>query len=780
MVVYSEPMTLSVLKNEVQGLQQGMAEGSWKKNVSLSAKRRQGIDAANKRLGVAEGSGPQVGDAVYYGKRLVGWFKGYSEHGKIITEPNYEEMGDEYANRDVYWDPQDKITIKPEQGMAEGFSLKKTNVDKYMEPGDPDEYTQDVNIKDTDYEIINNKTGQVVGTASWTTNDFMGPGALKITMKNGATRWLDIWASEQGNPQSAFNRFVKDPKTAKKYKEQGVAENMADDMAAMAQKKFPTAYISKDGKEVQKPENWGKQYTPPAAPPADLEKQRRDLTAKYPNIDELVRRAELNRDPDYEMADGQAYYAARDAEQNYQKLRQIQRVIQGLNEHKERQNNMRTKEITESQLDEISLDQIGRGIGGVLGGVGKTVGAVAGVPQGIGRAVKKGYRGAVKGIGGAADDGSNPQSDVPGAAYGDTSQGKELPTGTGEINPATGRAYVPSDFGNQADDIAAAGGAENSPAAIQQQIRTVERNYQTQMADLTAKLKSAQTQGGASGPALSKQQQDYISAIGTDQPAAGSTSVAPSSIAAPDRSYEVNPTAPSMARDPKVLNTLQAMNAKELQIIKKILQARARATNESELSEVAFGDVWRGTGDRLKNATSGIRSAASGAASAVKGAAASAADMAKSAYKTAKPYVKKAGKFAAAVPGAVATGAGAVAGGVAGMKNAARKGYAAGQKHVGGGALTMDELQQAIGGMTADDAKQLLTFIKQLEIQNAPAKSKAKPKAKTSTTTPTTTTTTTPTWTGRQKDLAAVAESLTWSRSFDPGMIVYKRMKSGR
>ena len=115
-------------------------------------------------------------------------------------------------------------------------------------------------------------------------------------------------------------------------KKQGMAENMADDMAAMAQKKFPTAYISKDGKEVQKPENWGKRYTPPPAAPADLEKQQRDLTAKYPNIDELVRKAELNRDPDYEMADGQAYYAARDAEQNYQKLRQIQRVIQGLNE----------------------------------------------------------------------------------------------------------------------------------------------------------------------------------------------------------------------------------------------------------------------------------------------------------------------------------------------------------------------------------------------------------------------------------------------------------------
>ena len=77
-------------------------------------------------------------------------------------------------------------------------------------------------------------------------------------------------------------------------------------------------------------------YTPPAAAPVDLEKQQRDLTAKYPNIDELVRRAELNRDPNYERADGQAYYAARDAEQNYLKLKQIQRVIQGLNESLDR------------------------------------------------------------------------------------------------------------------------------------------------------------------------------------------------------------------------------------------------------------------------------------------------------------------------------------------------------------------------------------------------------------------------------------------------------------
>jgi len=90
--------------------------------------------------------------------------------------------------------------------------------------------------------------------------------------------------------------------------------------------------IAKREKGLARADARTKAYMPPAAAPMDLEKQQRDLTARYPNIDELVRRAELNRDPDYERADGQAYYAARDAEQNYLKLKQIQRVIQGLNE----------------------------------------------------------------------------------------------------------------------------------------------------------------------------------------------------------------------------------------------------------------------------------------------------------------------------------------------------------------------------------------------------------------------------------------------------------------
>jgi hypothetical protein len=68
---------------------------------------------------------------------------------------------------------------------------------------------------------------------------------------------------------------------------------------------------------------------PLTTPPVDQDKQRRDLADKYPNIDELVRQAELRRDPQYDRADGPAYYDGRDAEQNYHKLKQIQRMIRG-------------------------------------------------------------------------------------------------------------------------------------------------------------------------------------------------------------------------------------------------------------------------------------------------------------------------------------------------------------------------------------------------------------------------------------------------------------------
>ena len=199
-----EMFSASIYPRQVQ---QAIAQG-------FSRTRAEAKSRANSQ-GVAEGS---VDKKPYPNT----WHNVDPKLGKQVDNMSPEEKVKKgYSNPSI-------LKKKKEQGVAEGYSLKKTNVNKYMEPGDPDEYTQDINIKDTDYEIINNKTGQVVGTASWTTNDYFGPGALKITMKNGATRWLDIWEREKGNPQTAFNRFVKDPKTAKKYKEQGVAEEKID------------------------------------------------------------------------------------------------------------------------------------------------------------------------------------------------------------------------------------------------------------------------------------------------------------------------------------------------------------------------------------------------------------------------------------------------------------------------------------------------------------------------------------------------------------------------
>ena len=189
------------------------------------------------------------------------------------------------------------IQASGQQGVAEGYSLKKTSVSKHMEPGDPEEYTQDVNIKDTDYEIINNKTGQVVGTASQTTNDFMGSGALKITMKNGATRWLDIWDSEKGNPQTAFNRFVKDPKTASKYKGQdmkGVTEmDKSQTPSGRDGHVSHSTYGSRDKGDSTGPERTAKPITAKQATTdamAILNKQlkKKDMAEGYDDDEEFI------------------------------------------------------------------------------------------------------------------------------------------------------------------------------------------------------------------------------------------------------------------------------------------------------------------------------------------------------------------------------------------------------------------------------------------------------------------------------------------------------------
>jgi hypothetical protein len=112
-----------------------------------------------------------------------------------------------------------------------------------------------------------------------------------------------------------------------KIKEQDMAEAFGRDDAAKVAAADQT--IAKRTKGLARADARINPYTPPSF---DAEKYQRDLTAKYPNIDQLVADAERNRDPYYDRAEGSDYYAGREAEQLYQRLKQIQRVIQGLNE----------------------------------------------------------------------------------------------------------------------------------------------------------------------------------------------------------------------------------------------------------------------------------------------------------------------------------------------------------------------------------------------------------------------------------------------------------------
>ena len=71
----------------------------------------------NLEQGVAEGSEPQVGDAVYYRNRLLGWFVGYGNNDKVIVQPNEDEGHD--SNNPIYID-KSAVTIKPnQQGVAD-------------------------------------------------------------------------------------------------------------------------------------------------------------------------------------------------------------------------------------------------------------------------------------------------------------------------------------------------------------------------------------------------------------------------------------------------------------------------------------------------------------------------------------------------------------------------------------------------------------------------------------------------------------------------------------
>jgi len=417
---------MSVLKNEVPGLQQGVAEGlqqTLRKVVPGYAKRE--ID---KKM-----------DAEKFGRRDVDKDANFQRYKKIqdkLKEQGVAEAQTDYqkrrqrerdvdAGKPVKPEPRNpqndyfaRRKKEKEQGMAEGnpvagqdFTMKDGAQMKWnpaskswqqqapvpgndgfdVVSGSDTEHTIDTGNKSTgtytSTDIFKNpNTGQQKSLATWdhtdpaTGKNYSGSNDIDqygnaTTQKNYEEsqdqldeldkKTVASWVRQQperikGDTGLSRTNFKKAkrlvdksiPSAIAKYKDPGYGKQekrmdevslgkyrekaTVDKALAQANKFFgrddPAAVAAADRTIAKRERGLGRadaRSRPYTAPPVDQDKQRRDLADKYPNIDELVRRAELRRDPQYDRADGQAYYNGRDAEQNYHKLKQIQRMIRG-------------------------------------------------------------------------------------------------------------------------------------------------------------------------------------------------------------------------------------------------------------------------------------------------------------------------------------------------------------------------------------------------------------------------------------------------------------------
>lgn len=110
---------------------------------------------------------------------------------------------------------------------------------------------------------------------------------------------------------------------------------------------------------------------------------------------------------------------------------------------RERQRNAAKKGVAEGdQIDELSLDQIGRGIGSAARGVSRAVGGLAGGIAGIPSAVKSGYSDAKKYVGGNSKNDAVSQTDDDYKAKAKAQQ----PWAVAAVNPATNKQWTPDEL----------------------------------------------------------------------------------------------------------------------------------------------------------------------------------------------------------------------------------------------------------------------------------------------------------------------------------------------
>ena len=366
---------MSVLKNEVPGLQQGVAEGlpqTLRKVVPGYAKRE--ID---KKMDAEKFGRTDVDrDANYYRYKKIQdkLKKGMAENNAVnvppgqqattqpdgstrISKPGSVSRADYAKNMAAYkaqtQTPEKIADFKQRMASGQGYTdterqanlqQQQQHFGKYADTGDLDEgdgfdvVSNYQNMRTTDTGNKSNQTftstaiaknpatGQQKSMASW---DHTDP---KTGKNYSGSNYIDARgnAEVQKNYEESKNK-VNEVSLGDYRKKAIMSKAMAQtnkffDRDNPAKVAAADRTIANRTKGLAGADARSRPYT---APPVDQDKQRRDLADKYPNIDELVRQAELRRDPQYDRADGPAYYDGRDAEHNYHRLKQIQRMIRG-------------------------------------------------------------------------------------------------------------------------------------------------------------------------------------------------------------------------------------------------------------------------------------------------------------------------------------------------------------------------------------------------------------------------------------------------------------------
>jgi hypothetical protein len=279
----------------------------------------------NKKQGVAEGR--------VLHRDLKSWTDDVKSQGLSVIKPQHDvewthhatdktgKIHGKFVTTNV---PQNSRGFIHKQGVAEddGFDV----VSNYQNSHSTDDGNKSNQTYTSTAIAKNPATGQQKSLAKW---DHTDP---KTGKNYSGSNYIDAQgnAEVQKNYEESKNKV--NEVSLGKYREKATV----DKARALADKFFgrddPATVAAADRTIANRTKGLARadaRRRPYTAPPVDQDKQRRDLADKYPNIDELVRQAELRRDPYYDRAEGNAYYAGRDAEHNYHKLKQIQRMIRG-------------------------------------------------------------------------------------------------------------------------------------------------------------------------------------------------------------------------------------------------------------------------------------------------------------------------------------------------------------------------------------------------------------------------------------------------------------------